>query len=70
MMSLREFTAELGARLGLPMVCHEMPDDRVQIDLQDDPEMIYTCDRTMPALIKAEMDLAMRAKALNVVTVH
>ena len=70
MMSLQEFMAEIGRRLGLPLTCYAMPNGRVQIDLEDDPTCVYTCDRTPAALIKAESDIAMRLKELKVVTVH
>ena len=69
-MTFQQFVLEIGRRLPLDMVVSEMPYARVQIDLQDDPQCIYTCDLTMQALIKAELDLAMRAKELNVVTSH
>ena len=70
MMTVGEFAAEIGRRLGLPLICYPMPNSRVQIDLMDDPICVYTCDRTPAALLKAESDLAMRVKELNVVTVH
>jgi len=70
MMSLQEFTAEIGRRLGLALICYAMPNERVQIDLAGDPACVYTCDRTPAALVKAESDLAMRAKELEIVTVH
>ena len=69
-MTFQAFAAEIARRLALPMVVIELPDDYVRIDLEDDPHCVYTCSRTLEALAKAEIDLAMRAKTLKVVTVH